>query len=137
MVARNIDLLLGVTYQHVAQFKSIGISNTLQLLNAVDSSQKKRSMARTVATSTRQLTRWLYTADLLRVRGLSTHYANLLIEAGIHTSTELMHADIELLMSKMQRINERKRFVKRLPAHSQIAQWQLDAQALPIIAVKH
>lgn len=137
MVARNLDLLLGVTYQHMNQFKAIGISNTLQLLDAVDSAKTKRSLARSLSTTSRQMTRWLYSADLLRIRGLSTHYANLLIEVGVCTATELAYADIDMLIRNMQSINKRKRFVKRMPAHSQISQWQLEAQTLPSVPILH
>ena len=131
MVARNIDLLLGVTYQHVSRFKSIGISNTLELLDAANSAQAQRSLARSLSITSRQMQRWVCSADLLRIRGLSTHYANLLIEVGVCTSDTLATADIDLLLIKMQQINSRKRFVKRLPAHSQILQWQKDARLLP------
>lgn len=130
MVARNIDLLLGVTYQHVSRFKSIGISNTLDLLDAADTAQAKRSLARSLSITSRQMTRWVYSANLLRIRGLSTHYANLLIEVGVCTTDDLIQAEIKPLIAKMQELNSRKRFVKRLPAHSQIQQWQLDAHAL-------
>lgn len=137
MVARNLDMLLGVTYQHMNQFKAIGISNTIQLLNAVDSAKTKRSLARSLSTTSRQVTRWLYSADLLRIRGLSTHYANLLIEVGICSTADLVYADIDVLISNMQAINKRKRFVKRMPARSQISQWQLDAQILPNTSIIH
>ena len=133
MVARNIDLLLGVTYQHVSRFKSAGISNTLELLDAANSTQAQRSLARSLSIPSRQMKRWVYSADLLRIRGLSTHYANLLIEAGVCTADALASAEIEPLLAHMQQINNRKRFVKRLPALTQLAQWQQDARSLPTV----
>lgn len=133
MVARNIDMLAGVTHKHVDHFKAAGIHNTLELLNAVDSPKAKRLLARSLSTTSRQMTRWLYSADLLRIHGLSTHYANLLIESGICTALDLAVADVDQVMEAMQQINARKRFVKRLPAATQVYRWQEEARSLPVI----
>ena len=74
---------------------------------------------------------WVNRADLSRINGVSTQYADLLECAGVDTVPELAQRKPENLQSKMYEINADKKLVRKVPSVSQVQDWVAQATNLP------
>ena len=74
---------------------------------------------------------WANHADLFRIDGIGSEYADLLEEAGVDTVPELAQRNAAHLHAKMKEINEAKELVRRLPSEKQVEGWIEQAKALP------
>lgn len=74
---------------------------------------------------------WANRADLTRIKGVSTQYADLLECAGVDTVPELKQRNAENLHAKMAQVNEDKNLVRKVPALSQVESWVEQAKDLP------
>ena len=78
---------------------------------------------------------WVNRADLMRVRGVSTQYSDLLEAAGVDTVKELRRRNAASLTEKMIAANNRKknRLVRQCPAESQVQRWIDHAKTLDAV----
>lgn len=74
---------------------------------------------------------WVNRADLYRVTGIGTQYADLLENAGVDTVVELAGRKAENLVEKMKLVNAEKKLVRQLPALSRVQDWVAQAKKLP------
>jgi PAS domain-containing protein len=74
---------------------------------------------------------WVNKADLFRVKGIGTQYADLLEKAGVDTVVELGKRKPENLLEKMKQTNEEKKLVRQLPTLKKVQDWVEQAKALP------
>ena len=74
---------------------------------------------------------WVNRADLSRIKGVSTQYADLLECAGVDTVPELAQRNAENLQSKMSDLNAEKKLVRKVPTVSQVQDWVARAKNLP------
>ncbi len=72
-------------------------------------------------------------ADLFRINGVATQYAELLEAAGVDTVKELRNRNAENLTEKMQETNRQKRLTRTVPSAKVVAGWIEQAKALPAI----
>jgi hypothetical protein len=72
-------------------------------------------------------------ADLMRIRGVGVHFAELLQETGISLA-ELRRQSPERLAERMAQVNGVKRITRRPPSVAQVRAWVEQAQSLePIV----
>lgn len=74
---------------------------------------------------------WVNRADLSRIKGVSTQYADLLECAGVDTVPELAQRNAANLQAKMAEVNEEKNLVRKVPSPSQVEDWVAQAKELP------
>jgi len=77
--------------------------------------------------------KWVNRADLSRIKGVSTQYADLLEYSGVDTIPELAQRNPDHLQVKMAEINEAKNLVRKIPSPSQVHDWVEQAKKLPRI----
>ena len=70
-------------------------------------------------------------ADLFRINGVASQYAELLEGAGVDTVKELKHRNAENLTEKMSEINGKKGLVRRAPSVKVVSGWISQAKSLP------
>jgi hypothetical protein len=69
-------------------------------------------------------------ADLMRIKGVSEEYSELLEAAGVDTIKELRNRNPENLASAMSAANEKKKMVRRVPSASEVTRWVTHAKQL-------
>ena len=69
-------------------------------------------------------------ADLFRINGVASQYAELLESAGVDTVKELKHRNAENLAAKMAELNEKKKLVRRPPSAIVVQGWVSQAKKL-------
>ena len=74
---------------------------------------------------------WVNHADLYRIRGVGSEYADLLEAAGVDTVVELATRNPTNLYKKLMSVNEEKKLVRRLPVQAQVVEWVEQAKTLP------
>ena len=110
-----------------------GINTVEQLLESCCEKKARAALADQTGISEKLILSWVNKADLSRINGISTQYADLLEHAGVDTVPELAQRKAENLQTKMTEVNENKNLVHKIPALSQIEDWITQAKDLPRI----
>ena len=112
---------------------AVGVKTSSDLLKAGKTSQRRASLATKAGISPKLILEWVNLADLIRIKGVSEEYSDLLEDAGVNTVPELARRNPENLYVKLQEVNEEKELVRRLPSASMVAEWVEQAKKLPRI----
>ena len=105
-----------------------GILTVEQLLAQADSGPKKSALAKKLGIQGSQLTELINRADLMRLNGVGTEYANLLEECGVDSCRELQHRVPANLHAKISSVNTEKQITKRIPTLAQVEKWVAEAK---------
>lgn len=120
---------IGAVYQE--KLNAAGITSIENLLEKGRTKKDRIHLAEISDVSEKLILEWLNRADLARVKGIGSEYADLLEAAGVDTVPELARWSPENLVEKMAQVNEEKKLVRRLPVLSQVESWVAQAKELP------
>ncbi|HFE48471.1 MAG TPA: DUF4332 domain-containing protein [Chromatiaceae bacterium] len=120
---------IGETYQ--AKLQEAGIKSIEALLDQGCEKKARKELAEKTGISEKLVLNWVNRADLSRVKGVSTQYADLLECAGVDTVPELAQRRPDNLHKKMLEVNEEKKLVRRPPSASEVEKWVAQAKELP------
>ena len=121
----------GIGESYSAKLESAGISSLENLLKNCCGKKGRKEIAEKSGISEKQILNWVNRADLSRIKGVSTQYADLLESAGVDTVPELAQRNPENLQSKMVEVNDDKSLVRKVPTASQVQDWVSQAKELP------
>jgi len=121
----------GIGEAYAAKLKEAGITSLENLLKTCGDKKGRKDIAAKSGIGEAQILKWVNRADLTRVKGVSTQYADLLKFAGVDTVPELAQRNPENLQAKMAEVNEAKKLVRKLPVVSQVQSWVAQAKELP------
>ena len=121
----------GLTEEYAEKLGSAGISSEEMLLQKCAEKKMRKQCAEETGISEELILNWVNRADLSRIKGVSTQYADLLECAGVDTVPELAQRNSENLQAKMAEVNDEKNFVQKVPALSQVQDWVKQAKELP------
>jgi predicted flap endonuclease-1-like 5' DNA nuclease len=130
-MADSITKVHGIEATHAKHLKDAGIETTADLLKEAGPTQGRRALAGKVGVEPATLLEWVNRADLMRIDGIGSEYADLLEESGVDSTRELANRVPATLQGKLGEINQKKHLVQRVPAMSQVEQWVSDARRLP------
>ena len=91
----------------------------------------RKALAAASGLAEAQILKFANMADLYRVKGIGSEYAELLEAAGVDTVPELSRRNAANLAAAMAQANEQKKLVRRLPTESEVAGWVEHAKTLP------
>ena len=111
--------------------RAAGIRTTEALLKMGGTSKERRELAEATKFSEQRILEWVNRADLYRIKGVGSEYADLLEAAGVDTVLELARRDAENLYTKLNQVNIEKNLVNRMPGQGQVAGWIKQAKSLP------
>jgi len=112
--------------------RKAGIRSTGSLLEKTRTGRQRKLLAEQTGLDSRQLLCWANLADRMRVKGVSTEYAELLSAAGVDTVKELKVRNPANLAKAMAEANQRRKLVRLLPSESVVARWIDNAKELPL-----
>ena len=121
----------GVGEVYAQKLKDAGVVTTDALLEKGASPKGRKELAEATGISDKLILEWVNLADLYRIKGVGSEYADLLEEAGVDTVVELAQRKPENLYAKIIEINEAKKLVRRPPTQEQVSDWVSQAKALP------
>jgi predicted flap endonuclease-1-like 5' DNA nuclease len=120
---------IGATYAQTLAEK--GITTTEALLEKCVTPAGRKSLAEETAISGKLILKWANRADLARIKGIGSEYADLLEAAGVDTVPALARRNPANLYASLTSTNEEKKLTRRPPSESQVTDWIEQAKALP------
>jgi len=130
-MAKNIEQIEGVGPATGEALRNAGVKTVEQLLDAGGDRASRAALAEKTGISESRLLKCVNMADLFRINGVASQYAELLEGAGVDTVKELKNRNAENLAAKMIEVNKVKRLVRRTPSTSVVSDWVEQAKKLP------
>ncbi|KJF83598.1 DUF4332 domain-containing protein [Photobacterium angustum] len=121
----------GIGEVYAAKLEAADIHTMEQLLDKGQKPAGRKAIAEATGISSKLVLKWINRADLSRVKGISTQYADLLELSGVDTVPELAQRNADNLHAKMLEVNEEKALVRQLPALKSVQDWIAQAKELP------
>ena len=130
-MAKSIEKIEGIGPKYAAALRSAGVRTVDDLLDAGASKQARSALATKTGISETRLLKCVNMADLFRINGVASQYAELLESAGVDTVKELQHRNAENLAARMSEVNVAKNLVRRPPSATVVNDWITQAKKLP------
>lgn len=130
-MAKSIETIEGVGPKSGEAFRNAGINSVDALLEAGADRKARAALAEKTGISETRILRCVNMADLFRINGVASQYAELLEGAGVDTVKELKNRNVENLTAKMTEINNEKNLVRRAPSVKVVGGWITQAKSLP------
>jgi predicted flap endonuclease-1-like 5' DNA nuclease len=121
----------GIGSTYASKLEEAGLTSQDSLLSACCAKKGRTDIAASTGISEKLILSWVNRADLSRIKGVSTQYADLLECAGVDTVPELAQRNAANLAAKMAEVNEEKNLVRKVPTESQAEDWVAQAKELP------
>ena len=135
-MSKSVEAIEGIGPKYGAKLSKIGCSSPAKLLADGATRKGRKEIASTAGISESIVLRCVNMADLFRIKGVATQYAELLEAAGVDTVKELRNRNAKNLYQAMQKTNtgRKKRYVRQLPSEKMVAGWIDQAKKLkPIV----
>ena len=133
----KIEDVEGIGPAFAKQLISAGVATTESLLDRGGSDAGRSRLAADTGISERLLLEWVNHADLMRLDGVGSEYADLLEAAGVDSCAELARRNAANLAQTFQELDAaRPNVVRRVPSQAQIEQWIAAAKSIAG-AVRH
>lgn len=130
-MAKRIEDIEGIGPSMGAALRDAGINTVDQLLDAACDKQGRTELAAKTKITESRLLKWVNMADLFRVRGIASQYAELLEGVGVDTVKELKQRNADNLVAKMNEVNGQKKLVRKTPSVKVVSAWIEQAKVLP------
>src|SRR6476620_471396 len=114
-MADKISDIKGMDAAMQAKMAAANIHTTDDLLAHAGTSAQRGALASQLGTTSAQLTEWVNRADLMRLKGVGTEFANLLEDCGVDSCKELQHRSAENLYNKLKQTNDEKKIAHHAP----------------------
>ncbi len=130
---QEISYIEGIGPVYAEKLKSVGVLTALDLLKSGATRKGRSEIVEETGISQKLVLRWVNQADLYRVKGIGSEYAELLEAAGVDTVVELSGRKAENLHLAMLNVNQDKKLVRQAPSLNQVIGWIEHARQLPRI----
>ena len=108
-----------------------GLTTTEDLLKAGETAAGRHTLSESSGITEKLVLEWVNHADLCRIHGIGSEYADLLEAAGVDTVPELAQRNAANLTEAVTKANEAKNLVRRIPSQTEVARWVDEAKSLP------
>jgi len=132
----KLSSIEGIGEVYALRLKEAGVGSVEKLLEMGASPAGRKELAQKTGLSETLILNWVNRADLTRIKGVSTQYADLLEAAGVDSVPELAQRNPENLRRKLVEVNKEKKLVRQLPTLAQVESWVKQAKTLPRV-VRH
>ncbi len=121
----------GIGPKFAEMLEAAGVKTTENLLAVAGSAKGRKELSIKANIDEHKLLEWVNRADLSRIKGIGSEYADLLEAAGVDSVPELAQRNGANLHAKLTEINSAKNLVRSLPSESAVSDWVEQAKALP------
>jgi predicted flap endonuclease-1-like 5' DNA nuclease len=127
----KLTTIEGIGEVYAGKLQQAGINTVEALLDAGATPKGRENLEGKTGIGHKLILEWVNLADLMRIKGVSEEYADLLEEAGVDTVKELRNRNADNLYTALADTNKAKKLVRRLPSQAQVADWIQQAKTLP------
>jgi predicted flap endonuclease-1-like 5' DNA nuclease len=128
MDIRDIE---GIGETTAKKFNNLGVYTIDDMLAKGGTPDKREELAVATGFTENQILEWVNRADLHRVKGIGSEYADLLETAGVDNVAELAQRNPEFLTERLRAVNQEKQIIPNVPGTQLIEEWILKAKSLP------
>ena len=124
----------GIGERYALTLEMAGIRTTDDLLHRASSARKRDQLSDETGISPKLILKWANHADLFRIKGVASQFAELLEAAGVDTIKEFRHRVASNLQPRLVEINDQKHLCHRVPSLSEVERMIEQAKGLqPIL----
>lgn len=131
MVNRAIEDVEGIGKVTGAKLRAAKVKDTDRLLAAAATPKKRKALAEKCGLTEKRILKFANMADLYRVNGVGSEYAELLEKAGVDTVPELAQRNAAQLTKMLAEANKTAKLTRRLPSEADVKKWVAEAKKLP------
>lgn len=133
-MAKSIEAIEGIGPIYGKKLRKVGCGSATTLLKNGATRQGRKKIADESGISDSIILRCVNMADLFRIKGVATQYAELLEAAGVDTVKELRNRNAANLATAMKETNDKKKLTRQVPSEKMAADWVAQAKKLdPIV----
>ena len=121
----------GIGKQKAKQLAKANVKTVEGLLKAGADKKGRKAIAEASGVDVKLILTWVNNADLFRIKGVGSEYAELMVAAGVDTIKELSRRKPANLHKKMDEVNTAKKLVRQLPSEKMVEGWVNQAKDLP------
>lgn len=131
MANKKINDVEGIGPVISAKLVAAGVPDTDTLLAQAKTATLRKGLADKSGLTAAQVLKFANMADLYRVKGIGSEYADLLEAAGVDTVPELARRRPDNLTTAMAELNTQRALVRRVPSEAEVTKWVEQAKELP------
>jgi predicted flap endonuclease-1-like 5' DNA nuclease len=133
-MAKKITEIEGIGPAFQEKLAGAGVTTVEGLLETGASKTGRKKLAADSGIDEGKILDWVNMADLFRIKGIASQFAELLKAAGVDTVKELRTRNAENLHAKLTEVQTAKKITKAVPALSQVTGFIEQAAALePVV----
>ena len=133
-MAKSIEAIEGIGPAYGKKLRAVGCATPAKLLKSGATRKGRQEIAQKSGVAESIILRCVNMADLFRIKGVATQYAELLEASGVDTVKELRNRKPENLAAKMREVNAQKRLCRQVPSEKMVSDWVSQAKSLtPIV----
>ena len=129
-MAKKITEIEGIGPVYQEKLAAAGVKTVEGILKAGATKAGRKKIAEESGLDESQILVWVNMADLFRIKGVASQFAELLKAAGVDTVKELRTRNAENLHAKLVEVQEEKKITRTVPALSQVTDFVEQAKAL-------
>ena len=129
-MAKKITEIEGIGPVYQEKLAAAGVKTVEGLLEAGASKAGRKKIADESGLDESRILVWVNMADLFRINGVASQFAELLKAAGVDTVKELRNRNAEKLHAKLVEDQEEKKITRSVPALSQVEDFIEQAKKL-------
>ena len=131
----SISAIRAIGHRQATRLRKSRVRTTEALLQQASSRRARAELSERTSIPSSDLLRWAHQADLMRINGIGSEYADLLAAAGVDTVKSLRRRNAANLMAMVTQVNAKRHAVQRLPTVEMVQGWIDEANELePIVA---
>lgn len=119
----SISAIRAIGHRNATKLRKARVRTTDSLLQQAATRKGRSDVASKTGLETADILRWAHQADLMRINGIGSEYADLLSVAGVDTIKGLRRRNASNLMVAMTQANTKRRLVQRLPTVDMVQGW--------------
>ena len=129
-MSTSIEAIEGIGPAYGKKLRSVGCGSPAGLLKDGGTKKGRDKIAKKTGISSSVILRCVNMADLFRIKGVASQYAELLEASGVDTVKELKNRNAANLSVKMQEVNRVNRLTRTVPSQKMLSGWIRQASKL-------
>ena len=127
----KIEDVEGIGPTFAQKLQAAGVNTTDDLLDRGGNKAGRASLASASGLTETQLLEWVNHADLMRINGVASEYADLLEAAGVDSCAELAQRNAANLAQTFQELDAaRPNWIRQIPSEATVAKWIEEAKSM-------
>ena len=133
-MAKKITEIEGIGPVFQEKLAGASVTTVEGLLETGATKAGRKKLAADTEIDESKILTWVNMADLFRVKGIGSQFAELLKASGVDTVKELRNRNAENLHAKLTEVQAEKKITRAVPALSQVTDYIEQAKALkPVV----